>query len=214
MELHDYVRTARRRWVLILGTAVLLAVVATLLTSLLERQYASTSRVFISTVSPDPAQSYQGGLFAEQRASSYAELVNGPELSKRVVDRLGLKMTAEELAERVDASVVPDTVVLRIVVHDTSSKESVRVNTAVTQELQSYVQELETPPGRKVPLVKATVIGAPDVSDSPVTPNRMLVAAAGFVLGLLLGYGLAILVELSHAEPTRKVQLEEAGEAA
>jgi receptor protein-tyrosine kinase len=162
-------------------------------------------------VSADPAQSYQGGLFSQQRASSYAELVNGSEMAQRVVDRLGLHTTAEELQERIEASVVPDTVVLRIVVDDPKSKQAVRINEAVIQELQRFVRELETPPGRKVALVKATAVGTPDVSDSPVSPNRILVAAAAFVLGLLIGFGLAVLRELM-AEPRHREVRQSPGE--
>ncbi|MCW2846491.1 MAG: capsular biosynthesis protein, partial [Marmoricola sp.] len=161
MELRDYLRIARRRWLLIVGSAVAAVAIAALVTSQATSQYASTARVFISTTPSNSSDAYQGGLFSEQRVASYADLVSGLELSQRVIDQLRLDTSAESLASKIQASVVPDTVVLKITVTDASPIQAQRINDSVVEQLQKFVTELETPPGSDVPLLKATVVDSP-----------------------------------------------------
>ena len=62
MELRDYLRIARRRWLLIIGSILATVAVAALVTSQTTPQYASTARVFISTTPSNSSDAYQGGL--------------------------------------------------------------------------------------------------------------------------------------------------------
>ena len=70
MELRDYLRIARRRWLLILGSVVVLVAIAAAVTAQTTRLYASTARVFISTTPSTSSDAYQGG--ALLRAASDA----------------------------------------------------------------------------------------------------------------------------------------------
>jgi capsular polysaccharide biosynthesis protein len=209
VEIRDYFRVVRRRWLLILGTLTVIVAVAALVTVSITPQYASTARVFITTTPTDSADAYQGQLFSQQRASSYAELMGGLELSQRVINRLHLDMTAVDLSKKINASVVPNTVVLKIVVTDPSAKQAQRINSGVVAQLQAFVNQLETPPGRKAPLLKATVVDAPQLPTSAASPKPVRNLALAVVLGLLLGFGLAVVREI--LDPTsRRVEEEPA----
>ena len=52
--------------------------------------------------------------FSQDRVASYAELVASPELAKRVIGTLALPETPENLAGRVTARAVPDTVLIDV----------------------------------------------------------------------------------------------------
>jgi capsular exopolysaccharide synthesis family protein len=196
VELRDYLRIIRRRWLLITGTTLVTLAVAALLTTQMTKQYASTARVFVATTSASSSDAFQGGQFSEQRVASYADVVSGLELSQRVIDTLHLHMTANSLAKKIQASVVPNTVVLKITVTDPSREQAQRINQGVVKELQGFVAELETPPGTKVPLLKATVVDTPRLPEGPVSPKPARNLALGLILGLMLGVGLAVLREL------------------
>ena len=196
MELREYISIARRRWLLIVGTVVAVVAVAAALTSQMTPMYASTARVFISTTPSNSTDAYQGGLFSQQRVSSYVDLLSGLELSQHVIDDLNLDMSATTLASKIKASVVPDTVVLKITVTDPSPIQAQRINDGVVVQLQKFVAELETPPGKDVPLLKATVVDSPRLPAAPVSPQPVRNIALALVLGLLLGFGLAVLREV------------------
>ena len=203
MEIRDYLRVARQRWKLILGSVIVGVAVAVVITIQATPQYASTARIFVSTSNATSEDAAQGTGFSEQRVGSYADVLKSLDLSERVVDDLGLDISAQSLSEKIKAEVVPETVVLKITVTDSSPARAQEINTAVVTELQAVVTELETPPGRRVPLLKATVVESPSLPASPEAPRPLINYGLGALLGLLLGLGLALLRDLWDSSVTR-----------
>ena len=89
MELKDYWRTIRRRWVWVIASLGAALVVAAVLTWTATPQYSSTTRLFISTSQSDESSAYTGNLFATQRVTSYADLVASRRVAESVAGRLG-----------------------------------------------------------------------------------------------------------------------------
>ena len=147
MELRDYLRVARRRWRLIVTSLLVVVALAAFVTYQTTPQYESRSRLFVSTSDQTTSEAFQGGNFAIQRVTSYADLVNGQELSSRVVKKLGLHMTAAHLSAKISASVVPDTVILEITATDPDPRTAQKISQTTATELSSFVQQLETPSG-------------------------------------------------------------------
>lgn len=195
MELRDYLRIVRRRWRLIAGCLLVAVAAAALLTLRATPQYASTVQLFVSTPQSDSSAAYQGGLFSQQRVTSYAGLVGGEEIAQRVIDRLDLDDSAAVLSQQINASVVPETVILNITVTDPVPERAQALATAVGEEFTSLVQELETPPGKQRAPIKASIVDAADLPSTPVSPQPLRNVGLAMVLGLLLGVGAAVLRE-------------------
>jgi receptor protein-tyrosine kinase len=196
VELRDYLKVVRRRWRVIVACLIVVVALASVVTLRTTPQYESKARLFVSTSEQSTSDAYQGGLLATQRVSSYADLPKGERLSSRVIDDLGLKMTASDLAAKINTTVVPDTVILEISVTDPSPIEARRICEAVARELQTFVSDLETPPGRSNAPIKASIIDSASLPTSPVTPKPLRNLGLAVVLGLLLGIGLAVIREL------------------
>ena len=196
MELSDYLRIMRRRWKLIVSCLVVATAVAAAVTFQMTPQYASSARLFVSTTPSNTGEAYTGSLFSAQRVTSYADLAAGQELSSRVIDSLGLDMDPAELAANVEATVVPETVILEVSVTDPDPEQAQVLTKAVASELTAYVAELETPPGSDRPLLKASVVDPAVLPTTPVSPKPVRNLGLAAILGLLLGLGLAVLREL------------------
>jgi receptor protein-tyrosine kinase len=196
VELSDYLRILRRRWRLVVTTLLVVLVGAALLTWRTTPQYQSTTQLFISTSASSSAEAYQGNLFSSQRLSSYADLATGTELATRVASRLDSPLTPAELAAKVTAQASPETVLLNISVTDPEPEVAQQLTQAYGEELMALVAELETPPGRSKPVLKATITDAANLPGSAISPNPLRNMALAFVLGLLLGVGLAVVREL------------------
>ena len=193
MELQDYLRIVRQRWLLI-GLSTLVAVALALLFTLTATpQYKSTARLFVSTSQSDTADAYQGGLFSQQRVKSYANLLTGEEISRRVADKLNLSESPRLLANKITAVVQPDTVVLSISVIDPSARQAQRLTQATAEVFVTYVAELETPPGKSTAPVKASIVDRATVPGGPVSPQPVRNLGLALILGLLAGAGLAVL---------------------
>ena len=196
MELSDYLRIMRRRWKLIVSCLVVATAVAAAVTFQMTPQYASTARLFVSTTPSNTGEAYTGSLFSAQRVTSYADLATGQELSSRVITENDLDLEPAELAERIEATVVPETVILELKVTDPDPKQAQLLTQAVAAELTDYVAELETPPGADQPVLKASVVDPAILPTSPESPKPVRNLGLAAILGLLLGLGLAVLREL------------------
>ncbi|WP_020579249.1 polysaccharide biosynthesis tyrosine autokinase [Actinopolymorpha alba] len=193
MELRDYLKLLRRRWLVVLGCVLVATAATTAITLSLTPKYGSTVRLFVSTPQGDVSSAYQGGLFSEQRVESYADLVTGPEVAQRVIDRFHLDQSVKDFGKRVTAKVIPRTVILSVTVTDPDPGRATRLAAAVGTEFISLVDKLETAPDRSGPPIKASVLGAPLASDGPVSPRPIRNAGIAAAMGLLLGIVLAVL---------------------
>ncbi len=127
MELRDYLRVLRQRWLTIALSVLVVTGIALLLTMRATPQYESTARLFVSTSESNTSDAYQGGLFSQQRVKSYSSLMTGGEMAGRVAEKLDDGTTAKDVMDRLSASVVPDTVVLSVSATDPSAKHAQRI---------------------------------------------------------------------------------------
>ncbi len=214
MDLRDYLTILRTRWMLIAICVLITLGLAAAYTWTSTKQYTSSARLFISTSnSADDNQALQGGQFSLQRVKSYADLLTGEAIARRVVDSLDLDEDPRDLAEQISASSALDTVILAVRVTDPSPVRAKTLTDAVATEFVGYVAELETPPGRDEATIKATIVDGATTPTSPVSPNPKRNLALGLILGLLLGAGIAVLRATLDTTIKSTRQLEELVEA-
>jgi receptor protein-tyrosine kinase len=173
--------------------------------------YASKTQLFVSTTeSASTAEAFQGSQFSQQRVTSYARLLAGEELSTRVIDRLELPLSPSQLAGRVTAAAIPQTVLLEVTVTDSSPERAQRIAAAIGEEFPSLIAELETSGSAGTSPVKVTVTDKPNVPASPSSPRIVRSALLGGLAGLLLGALLAIVrarLDRSVTDPAAVAEL-------
>ncbi|MCW2868014.1 MAG: lipopolysaccharide biosynthesis [Marmoricola sp.] len=196
MELKDYWKTIRHRWKVILLCLLVTVAAASLLTWQTTPLYASSTRLFISTSPSDTSDAYTGNLFATQRITSYAALVKDRPLAERVADDLGGSLDPDTLSGEVSATVDPDTVILQITATDADPVAARDIAQAYAEQLKLLVVDLETLDVKQVPLVRVSIVDNAQIASSPVSPQPVRNLGLAFILGVLLGVGVAVLREL------------------
>jgi non-specific protein-tyrosine kinase len=195
VELRDYLRTLRKRWLLVglcivlgLGAAVALAALAT-------PQYTSSTTAFVSSREggENISDTYQGGLFTQERVASYAEVAGSRAVTDAVARDLGLPES--EVADKVSASSPRDTVLIDITCTDESAGRAQEICSAVAQEVVTLVPRLEAAPGAATSPVKLTIVDPASEPHQPSWPRPKIILPIGVLLGLAAGLGLAVLVE-------------------
>src|SRR3984893_5894244 len=198
MTARDYARLLRRRWPLVAVVTLICGGAATALSLSTTKEYASRVSLFVSaSQSPSEIGSIiPAEQLTQQRGTSYAELASSRNLASAVVPRLGRAGSAESLASHISASVPTNTVVIDIVVTDPSRALVPTIADAVGEQLSSRVAQLETPlSGRSSP-IKVSVAESATVPRGPATPKTTRNILFGVIVGLALGAGLAILIEV------------------
>ncbi|KIQ11796.1 hypothetical protein [Rhodococcus sp. MEB064] len=177
-------------WAVPVG-AVIGAILALMLTTVMPKTYTASTVLFIgSPAAGDSAGAYQGDLFSQQRAGTYAQLFSGDDLAVKVNDDLSLGLTPTELASKVTAAAVEKTVLLQLDVVDSSPGRAADIANAYAANFAQFVGQLENPTGGGQPSSLVTVITAAEAPAAPTSPSSTTNLAAGVVLGGALAAGI------------------------
>jgi receptor protein-tyrosine kinase len=210
MNLQDFVKLLRARWLTVCVTilvTVLGAVAVSLLTTPL---YQASTRLFVSTTGGGSlAETYQGNRFSQERVISYAALLSGETLAQRTIDKLDLDMSPATLQENIKATAKPDTVLLDVTVLDASPVRARDIANTLSDEFVAMVRELETPEDGSSPNARVVVEQRASISDKPVVPKTARNIGVGFALGVALGIGLVVLRDLLDNTVKNRETLEE-----
>ncbi|MEZ0359026.1 polysaccharide biosynthesis tyrosine autokinase [Mycobacterium sp. SA01] len=194
MNLQDFAKMLRTRWITVCVTTLLAVLAAVAYTLVTTPQYEATTRLFVSTSSGSTLNDlYQGNRFSQERVASYTELLMGQTLAQRTIDKLNLDMSADELKAKIKATAKPDTVLIDVAVLDPSPVRARDMANALSDEFVLLVGELETPPqGNTKADSRVVVEQRASIPESPVIPNPPRNLALGLLAGLALGVGLAV----------------------
>ncbi|WP_411284443.1 YveK family protein, partial [Lapillicoccus sp.] len=198
MELRDYLRVLRKRWLVIVVVTLVTLGVAALATVLSPKVYSAQTQFFVSTSGSDnnAGQLLQGNTFTQQRVKSYAQLLETPKVLSPVIDKLKLNETPDQLATRVTATVPLDTVLIEVTVTDGNPDQAALIAKALGEQFPATIDELEKVAAGQPSPVKVTLVREPQANTSPISPKPLRNLALGLVLGLLLGFGVALLRDL------------------
>ena len=197
MDLRDYARVLRKRWVSIVLLTILGIGAAALLTYVTPKSYTATTQSFVAISNSGSSSSdiLSGATFAQQRVKSYTQIVDSPEVLQPVIDQLHLNTTVQALATRVSASSPLDTVLIEVQVKDGQAHQAADIANATSRQLGTVVENLETPAGATSSPVKVTLTNPAVAPAGPSSPRPVLNLALGALIGLALGLAYAFIRE-------------------
>jgi capsular exopolysaccharide synthesis family protein len=219
VELRQLLRTLRRRWKFTVVVFLLGLLGAGVVTSTITPSYTSDARIYVTAKSTGTIDAYNMSIYASQRIASYAALAKDPDLLQRVIKRVGVDMTTDELAAKVTATAVPTTVILDVGVTDEDPQTARELARAEANEIVKLVANLEAPDvvvkGQTPPApIIARVAGDASFNANPVSPNLTINLAVGALLGLLVGVAGAVLRDMFDTSIKSPQDLAEVANAA
>lgn len=193
LDLRDVLTTLRAAWWLLV-VALVVGAAAALGISLAETpQYTAQTQLFVSTTNNTSSSDLSSGSqFSQQRVTSYAELIPGRQMASRVINRLGLPMTPDELSGEITASALANTVLINVSVTDASASRAQRIANSVSDEFTSFASALEATDANGVSPVKVTVTERADLPTAPSSPRTSRNVILGACVGLLAGVAIVI----------------------
>jgi capsular polysaccharide biosynthesis protein len=132
LDLRDYLRIFRRNWITIVALALAGLLVGGAASLLVHPTYTASTQLFVAIQSSGTVtELQQGNTFSQARVQSYVKTVTTPVVLNPVVDTLGLTESPEQLAERINATSDPDTVLITITASDPSPAQAAAIAQAV-----------------------------------------------------------------------------------
>lgn len=194
MELSDYLRILRMRWLGVLLITVLVVGAGAAYTFTRPKVYASDASGFVTVGSGGSALASVNDELAKSRAKSYEDLATSRATAQEVIDDLGLDTTPAALVGQISVTQPEDTVSIKITAKASSPRAAQELANAWVAALATQVQKIEDPLGKDRPNTpKITPVEGAEVPSTPVSPNPPRNLALALVLGLLLGFGYAML---------------------
>jgi capsular polysaccharide biosynthesis protein len=194
LTISAFAAAVRRHWLTFLAVSTVTFGLGLTAIYLTPATYVSSTRLMVSIQGSTTAAAYQNEEVAARRVQSYIPLITSGVVSQRVVDKLGLSLSATQLADKVDvANVPPKTALIDIEVTDRSPIRAKRIADAVASEFIRYAASLETPTGEDSHKVNTVVVSAAGQGrENRLAPVLLGVLAA--VTALLLG-GVAVWIQ-------------------
>lgn len=194
MDIRDYLRIARRNWILVAAFTLAGLLIGGAASVLAKPTYTSETQLFVAIQSSGSVQELQqGNTFSQARVQSYVRTVQTPVVLQPAIDSLGLSMTSDELAQKVEATTDLNTVLINVAVSDNSPVQAAAIAEAVANSLVKAVDSLEKPKTGGSSPVSLSIIKPAKAPVSPSGPNTRLNLALGLFVGLALGIGAAVL---------------------
>ncbi len=201
----------RQRWPIVFACLAVAVLGVTVYHVSAEKNYVATTELFLRA--PDVKTSvgaYQGDLFSRQRAQTYVKMFHSEELAQMVVDKLGLNITAQQLASKVSATPVKSTVLIDVSITDNNAQHAANIANGYGDVLASYIAKIENVAGdpRVGPLVKVVTRADPASAKVSGYPTSM-VAFAALTMALLIATSVIWFLERFDNKVRSRRQVEE-----
>jgi capsular exopolysaccharide synthesis family protein len=195
MELSDFIRMTRLYWRGLLAFLLVGLVAASLYSLTRTNVYTADASGFVSTGANDnPALASVGDTLAKSRATSYVDLAKSRATAEDVIRALGLKATPASLIANIDVSQPLDTVLIKMTARASTPLAAQQLADAWVAALTKQVSAIENPRGAVAANTLHIVpIESAALPTTPSYPNTKQNLALGLILGLLIGFGYALL---------------------
>lgn len=191
MELSDYLRILRRHWRVVAITVVVCVLIAAAYDFTRPKVYSASATGFVSTgKSSGAAEASISDTLAKSRATSYVDVAKSRGTAAAAKKIMGSSESESALIARVEVVQPPDTVLIRVNARGSSPRAATDLANAWIEGLAQEVKKIEGGDNglQVVPQESAVLPSAP----SSPSPQRDLPLA--LVLGLLLGFGIAVVM--------------------
>lgn len=211
MEIRDFYRLLIRH-LLLISLATLLGIsVSTAVTIFTPKSYTAQAQLFVSIppAAIDIGLLATGGNFTQQRVKTYANVINGPDTLKPVIEALELDVEWSELAKKVKGSAPLDTSLINLTVSEGDPVLAAALANAIGKQFESTAALLEVEDALGSSPVKVTLAKYAVVPESPSSPKILLNLLLGLILGFGLGVGIGILRQIFDDTVKNEDQLDE-----
>ncbi|MEC3884073.1 Wzz/FepE/Etk N-terminal domain-containing protein [Halobacillus sp. HZG1] len=195
ISLKEIFEVLKKRIWMIISLAVGAAALSALITFFVLTPSYEASSQFIVNQSQDQSQNAAYDIndirTNVELINTYNVIIKSPRILTEVSDELGLNMTAGQLADKIQVGNEQESQVVNVTATDTNPQRAVDIANTVVNVFKGEVPQLMNGVDNINILTEAEL--GPD--PAPVSPNTALNIAIAFVVGTMIGVGLAFLLE-------------------
>ena len=206
ISLQELVKIIRKRLLLIIIlTFISVGISAGISYYVLTPVYQAQTQILVNqNNNSNEAYSWESTQMDLRLINTYNGIIISPVVLNPVIAKLELDVTPEMLTNQISVSNESDSKIVYINVMDSNPLQAVKISNTVAEVFKEKIPELMS-------VDNVNIISEAKLSENPtpLKPNKILNIAIGAVIGLMLGIGLAFLLELLDTTIKSEKDIEE-----
>ena len=208
ISLKDIFNIIKKRLFLIVSLTMLGAIIAGVVSYfVLTPVYQASTQILVNKQDTEKDIIGEQDIRANlQLINTYNVIINSPFILEKVIENLDLNVTSSELSEQISISNAEDSQVIEISVKDEQHFRAVDIANMIAEVFQQEVPAL-----MNISKGNVNILSPATHLDSPghVSPNEKMNIAIAAVIGLMVGVGLAFLLEYLDTTVKSEADVEE-----
>ena len=205
ISIGEILESLKKRWKLIFICTMAVTILVTVFTLFfIKPKYETSTKLFVGkeqgteqVYNNSDVQMYQ------QLLKTYSEVISTRDTAKAAISSENLDLKVKDILSNLSVVTLTDTQILQIKYESTNPEEGLKVIEGVKEAFMKKAVEL-------VPNGNIQVLEEAVFPERPVSPNKKMNIAMGLIFGLIIGVGLAFLLEFLDNSFRSKEQLEKA----
>lgn len=206
IRLQEIAKIIRKRLLLIIFlVTIIVAIAAGINFYLLTPVYEAQTQILVNQKSTsEEAYSWSQMETDLQLINTYNVIITSPVILTPVIEKLELDVTPETLMNQISVSNENDSKILNITVEDLKPSLAVEISNTVADVFKETIPQLMN-------VDNINILSSAKLSENPtpIKPNKVLNIAIAAVIGLVLGIGVAFLLELLDTTVKSEKDIEE-----
>ncbi|WP_432354348.1 YveK family protein [Sporosarcina sp. A2] len=206
ISLQELMNVLKKRLVMILAIAIVAITIAGVVSYLfLTPVYQSSTQILVNQGKVEQqtfnSQDIQTDL---QLINTYNVIIKSPAILSIVIEKLDMDMTPSQLTGQISVDSAQNSQVINISVTDTEPYRAVDIANTTGEVFQEEIQKL-------MKVDNVNILSPAELAENPVPvkPNPELNMAIGAVIGLMIGVGIAFLLEYLDTTIKNEQDIEE-----
>jgi capsular polysaccharide biosynthesis protein len=192
ISLKDIVATIKKRLSLIaLITLIAIAISGIISYFILTPVYQASTQILVNQTKTDQ-QAFDINQVRTnvEMINTYSVIIKSPTILDKVIKKLNLSQTADALTGKITVNSEQNSQVFTITVEDEDPAKAVKISNTIAETFQSEIKNI-------MKVDNVSILSAAELKEnpSPVNPKPLLNMAIAMVVGLMIGVGLAFLLD-------------------
>lgn len=193
IRIEDMIDALKSRWQMIVGIALIATILATAVSFfLIKPKYQATTKLFVGKESTDIAKesSYNSSdvQMYQNLLKTYVDVIKTNDLINNAISGKNITTSAGAIKGGLAVEAVASTQILKISYTSIDKNESKEVVDAVATQFIKTSKEL-------IGNANVKIIESVTLPGAPISPNKKMNISIAALLGLMVGVGLALLLE-------------------
>lgn len=203
IRLDEFFDALKKRWFMIVSITLAATIISAAISFfLIKPKYAASTKLFIGKEEAESQGYNQNDVIMYQKLmKTYTETIKTKDLVEKALGSSNLEVDTKSVLENLTVTSLADTQILEVKYKSIDPMEAKTIIEEITDEFIETSKKL-------VPNGNIQIIESVEMPEKPVSPNKKMNIAIAFALGLMVGVGLALLLEFLDNTFKTKEQVE------